>query len=369
MIEIRKYFFANVINDNTRAVDYLTDEKNSKQIIRYLVIFASILIIGSFIAPWLLTSYSIIDLSDKGPIGDAIGGIMNPFIALSGVVLTFLAFYIQYRANQYQREQFNVQLDKEKEQFRQELELQREQFIKNQFENQFYEMLSIHRENVNDLSAKGIEYDLTSFELTRANFNEVSGVKALPYLLSEFELCFKLVSKHFPEIEIKKKINEAYNLFWNGVDEKQRDKHLFFDEALTIKFSFGNCIFLGKSNQLAHFYRQIFQTVKFIVNQSVYSYEEKRNYIRILRSQLSNEEQVLLFYNWFSGFGYQWENETNKFFTDYRMIHNIFPKMLVSEEIDLLEIFSNHSEMLVEQNREKDSLFEFEDWEYIGNIP
>lgn len=32
-----------------------------------------------------------VDFSETGPIGDTIGGIMNPFIALVGILLTFLA--------------------------------------------------------------------------------------------------------------------------------------------------------------------------------------------------------------------------------------------------------------------------------------
>ena len=61
-------------------------------------------------------------------------------------------------------------------------------------------------------------------------------------------------------------------------------------------------IFEGYSHQLAHYYRNRFQTVKFAANQNknLLSYNQKRNYIRILRAQLSNNEQALLFYNWYS---------------------------------------------------------------------
>jgi hypothetical protein len=48
-------------------------------------------------------------------IGDSIGGIMNPIIGLSASVLTFLAFYIQFKANKEQREFFHIGLAKEKQ--------------------------------------------------------------------------------------------------------------------------------------------------------------------------------------------------------------------------------------------------------------
>lgn len=42
------------------------------------------------------------DLSDKNNIGDALGGLTAPFIGIMGVVLTFLAFYVQYDFNKKQ---------------------------------------------------------------------------------------------------------------------------------------------------------------------------------------------------------------------------------------------------------------------------
>ncbi|HCN50773.1 MAG TPA: hypothetical protein DIT10_17080 [Chryseobacterium sp.] len=40
-------------------------------------------------------------------IGDSIGGILNPIIGISGSILTFLAFYIQYKTNKTQVELFD----------------------------------------------------------------------------------------------------------------------------------------------------------------------------------------------------------------------------------------------------------------------
>lgn len=77
------------------------------------IIIAGILLLFSSIAPILFTnSSSRWDFSDTGQIGDTIGGIMNPFIAIGGVIMTFLAFYMQIRANKLQREQFQKTLNK-----------------------------------------------------------------------------------------------------------------------------------------------------------------------------------------------------------------------------------------------------------------
>ena len=72
----------------------------------------------------------------------------------------------------------------------------------------------------------------------------------------------------------------------------------------------------------------------------------------------------MLFYNWKSDFGYNWENKKNNFFTNYRMIHNIYNNIII-KDFDLEEIFKlNEKEYyLKEEGRYWDPLFEFQDWE------
>ncbi|MCS3531358.1 putative phage abortive infection protein [Chryseobacterium sp. JUb7] len=74
--------------------------------------------------------------------------------------------------------------------------------------------------------------------------------------------------------------------------------------------SFGS----GHSAYLAHLYRHLYLTVKFVASQhqDFISYEDKRKYLRVLRAQLSNYEQALLYYNWKSGFGKKWEEKDEK---------------------------------------------------------
>lgn len=48
------------------------------------------------------SSYNGTQKLSPNEIGDSIGGILNPIIGISGSVLTFLAFYIQYKTNKTQ---------------------------------------------------------------------------------------------------------------------------------------------------------------------------------------------------------------------------------------------------------------------------
>ena len=93
----------------------------------------------------------------------------------------------------------------------------------------------------------------------------------------------------------------------------------------------GANLFSGHYDELNRYYRHLYQTVKIVANydSKIISYDEKRKFLRMLRAQLTSDEQLLLFYNWVSGpmYGEDWEKQNeNHFFTEYRMIHNLNPE-------------------------------------------
>lgn len=99
-------------------VSNLRNIKNWDRTTISILTISFVIILFSFISPFIFTlpaSFESLDFTKTGPIGDTIGGIINPFIALAGVLLTFLAFYMQIKANQIQITQFNEGLKKEKE--------------------------------------------------------------------------------------------------------------------------------------------------------------------------------------------------------------------------------------------------------------
>ena len=351
-----------------------------------------------------------------GTFGDLIGGTLNPILALFGIVAAGLAFYAQYEANKQVQEQFKIQ----------------------QIESQFYEMLHLHRENLNEMNIEGYIFDYVDNDKSiRANINSrkdkvTSGKKIFVTMLKEFEAIHLICTKVFmlqynlllsTQTDYQNRFlkqfifDHSYFVFFNGISfykknikrykqsdntgflnlvlddfvselTKKRESHedygikeypqyyttgsvLTNDYKTTrLKLSFNYKPFSGHQSRLAHYYRHLFQTVKFIAkqDQSLISYESKRDYLRVLRSMLSNHEQVLLLYNWIGGFGSNWEQkiiskrkikEGNYFFTDYRMIHNIPPQLLINDYI-LDEIFdANFRNFLYEKTRkQQDTLFE-----------
>lgn len=83
-------------------------------------LFAIIVIVFALSAPYLFTRNGIIDFTETGQIGDTIGGTMGPFIALAGVIVTFLAFLMQKKANDIISEQHEDDKKREGERLRNE---------------------------------------------------------------------------------------------------------------------------------------------------------------------------------------------------------------------------------------------------------
>ncbi|MEM1259652.1 MAG: putative phage abortive infection protein [Bacteroidota bacterium] len=362
-----------------------------------LGVTAFLLILFSFISPWLFTmkGYSSLDFSKTGQIGDTIGGLMNPFIGTAGIILTFLAFYLQYKANQIQIENFNRQLDLNKNQFEKQLKEdkvnferqlseQRNQFLKTQIESQFFEMIRLHKENVKEISLT-----IHSHKLFTQKEDIISGRSVFSHFLKEVELIYTILRKNCKKQDQEYLAHLAYHYFFKGLqypllnappkekcfqdsfeDFKKVNERVIrlHDNTTPIGQICGNPllgvnhnILIGHSNFLGHYYRHLFHTVKFIANQDegFMPYEEKRKYLRLLRAQLSNEEQGLLFYNWKSDYGKNWESEVNKFFTDYRMIHNLNSSLL-HYDFELSKEFNLDKGYRVESGRRNDFLFEFQ---------
>lgn len=173
------------------------EKQSLDKISKLVLMIAIVLICFAFFAPYLFAHFLILDFSHTGQIGDTIGGIMTPFIALAGIGLTFLAFYMQFIANRTLKE---------------DLEEQKKQFSKTQFENQYYEMLKIHNENVKELFIVGIP--------------ESRGRKFFDFILAEFETCYFVVcgsEEKIENLQMRAKIRIAYQIFFYGLNH-------FFDE-------------------------------------------------------------------------------------------------------------------------------------------
>lgn len=397
----------------------------------------------SFCAPDIFSMYPL-GSSESANSSGTIYNLMSPFIAILAAILTFMAFWVQFNANQEMLKNS----------------------AKQQLERQFYEMLKIHKYNVNEI--KWENWSIQSSQIdnidnlkkgpvwnNRYSIHSEYGRKVFDCHLQEFEFVYFSLGvalgslkkkenvkmpENFKELsKWKEMISTAYYIYIKGMsvikyemfkcDEQadffklcdenpdelkdlitqdgsikdrvkgitSRDKRLFFNFDsdgyaflyLYFLLSFfkkqlrpfeydgdvplfqtlrGAELFKGHFSELNHYYRHLYQMVKMVANygKDIVAYHEKRKYLKMLRAQLTSNEQCLLFFNWLAGqeFGEDWENDKNHFFTEYRMIHNFRPKeIFVFENIDVNDLIK----MIKDKNPKYDKydgdpLFEFENF-------
>jgi hypothetical protein len=325
-----------------------------------IMFFVSIVLIGFL--PYLITTRSWFNISfdNSGQVGDTIGGIIGPFVAIIASFLTFIAFWVQYDANVAQRQDLQVE----------------------RFESKFYELLHLHRANVEEMNIA----------------NRVKGRKCFAPLFYEFRACYMIASDQMrvatgeeKDIYDKAKLDLlefSYSIFFYGIGIFSEKQFLFsFNDAE--KLLYKNCKtrmeeyqesyrngkktlsdppsvledenyysvdlpftfiedertkrfyflpFNGHSDLLGHYYRHLFQTIKFITEQDarLLNFEQKYPYVKMLRAQLTTFEQLLIYYNaqaWF-------ETEWHEFLTDFRLIKNL-PIGLADFAVKPLERFKD----------------------------
>ncbi len=286
---------------------------------------SSLLIFGC--GPEMVLLHRMNDLSDKGTIGDAFGGSLGPLVALLGAAITFLAFWVQYQANEIQKAAIK----------KQETDLAKERF-----ESRFYKQLEILKSNIEEIQIG----------------ESTKGRKTFIALFSELKFIYHVVNNHYrlcyrPTFNITLSEEAIYNvsylIFFFGIGSNSTvlvrsflNKELlpFFENAvidiqnnqvqwrnerrngnpiavetdnnfftLDIKYLPGN----GHTSKLSHYIRHLFQTVKFVhqADGEIITPEMKYEYITVLRSQLSPHEQLFIYYNALSVLGKPWLDTPN----------------------------------------------------------
>ncbi|WP_160171314.1 putative phage abortive infection protein [Flavobacterium seoulense] len=210
---------------------------------------------------------------------------------------------------------------------------------RNNFENNFLELVKFHRENVDKMEIKQ-HRSLKVFVMYTREFRK---------LLTIVKEVAKAHNLYFNSLENKRTIlNITYLSFFFGtgpnssrvlqkylkdVDEKLIDNLIskMNSSKEEYKKSFGYTPFEGHQSRLGHYFRHLYHTVNFVHN-SNYSQEKKRELLKILRSQLTNHEQAILYFNSLSSVGKDWDNKN--LIRDYKLIKNL-PEGFIDEEREI----------------------------------
>lgn len=318
--------------------------------------------------PYLFTNYSWFgqDFSDTGGIGDTIGGIMGPYIAIVASLLTFFAFWVQFKANEQQK---------------QDLQIER-------FESKFYNMIDIHRQNVTEIV---IGKSLVSRKAFISMFNELKFLYLATDLFLKTTEQKNLIKSLTGSESISEEdvFNIAYLIFYFGIGPNstklilslidsrysgilqnievylqgqqtiwRKKKEISIEEKInegdsifTLKTSYKP--FNGHTSRLSHYIRHLFQLVKFIDDQpdKIINYDAKYNYASTVRAQLSAHEQLLLYYNALSSLGKPWFDKDNDYIKKYCMVKSM--------PIPLADIYIKPLDLLPQKNERGKVMFEW----------
>ena len=249
-----------------------TKDFDSNKLLCCAMTFYVIMTIVTCSLPFLLTQLpiSLADFSETGGIGDTIGGIMGPFVAIIASSLTFFAFWVQYKANRQQRNDIALE----------------------RFENVLFQMIQIQEEITNNL-----------YYTPRDGADNLYGTtfkgRHVFDVLYEKKRCFVAD-------EYINGLKQAINL--KGIDYYHRDEEIM---------------------RLDHYFRHLYQIIKFVDESAILDDTKKYEYTCIACSSLSEYELIHLFYNCLSTKkNINFKNLIEK----YALLSNIRYEMLANEE-------------------------------------
>lgn len=273
-----------------------------------LALLALTATIFAFVSLWRFTGFSTFD-SNTGVIGDTFG-IMNSFIAIAAALITFAAFWVQFKANE---------------------EMIREN-RKQQAISRFYEMLAIHRENIKELKWMQNIYSTKNSNLRllkrpEEETIEKNGRQIFLHHLIEFTLTYDILRVLAPSQKAIQRVQRAYSIYYLGTDDKifnygmrntiyqaltegniksfsSTIKKIFKGKIKSTesqemnniiqtlfqyrKFFISQPPFFGHFDDLDNYYRHLFLMVKTVANEDekYLPPDEKTNLLKILRAQL-----------------------------------------------------------------------------------
>ncbi|WP_394807343.1 putative phage abortive infection protein [Nitrosomonas sp.] len=99
--------------------------------------------------------------------------------------------------------------------------------------------------------------------------------------------------------------------------------------------------FEGHQSRLGHYYRHLYQAVRYVDQQTMLTCDQKYEFVKTIRAQLSNHEQALLLLNSLSPMGCSWWKDG--YMLEYRMVKNIPKEFFEPEkEIDISKFFESN---------------------------
>ena len=252
--------------------------RNTEKSLYWLFVLAALFVLVIFSINVFVNKPDIM-----GPWGDFFGGVLNPlltFLTFTGLLITII---LQQTELKDSRREFKRSADA--------LVAQNKSTERQIFESTFFQMLSLHNTIID------------SIQLTNRSNEHRQGrecfVTFYSYFSERYERHSSIQKLERRKVDELAAINDAFRDFW---DRNQR--------------------------YLGHYYRYLYNIVRFINEKR----PDEETYIRILRSQISDQELLLLFYNCMTPQGHKFKTLVEKF----ALINNIDKGQLLNKQHEFL---------------------------------
>jgi hypothetical protein len=252
--------------------NYKQNNNDNKSRLWIWIVLAIIGVIAAWGLSWWLINKNIDCSTERGTFGDMFGAVNALFsgLAFAGLIVTLL----------YQKEELKLQREELKE-TRNELNAQKLEFqeqnktMKRQrFENTFFNMLSLQQEIVTNLSYEYyVNPNICPPNVPAEQFYYTS-TKGLLHGREVFEGMYKRAI-----------------IDYNG--------RRYADGLYNILKNFGHLAYsnIKATTRFDHCFRHLYRIYKYVDTSDLITKEERYDYACIIRSQLSDYELVMLFYN------------------------------------------------------------------------
>ena len=275
-----------------------TNKEETKSRLWIWIIIAIVGVIALWGLSWILIDKYIDSPTDQGTFGDKFGAVNALFsgLAFAGLIVTLL----------YQKEELKLQRE-ELAQTREELKGQREEFeeqnktMKRQrFENTFFNMLSLQQEIVANISFDEVKhifnFNSHAHDEQRTSYNG----RAL-----------------FREMYLNLKVSIDKNHSYQGVKDAIKANN------------YGVYSYISATTRFDHYFRHLYRIFKYVDTSDLILDDERYEYACIVRSQLSDYELVMLFYNCLSTNG---KDKFKPLIERYSIFNNLREELLAKRE-------------------------------------
>jgi hypothetical protein len=238
----------------------------------YCIELAFVIVVSLWGLSWWGISNFIEEPTNQGTFGDMFGAVNALFsgLAFAGLIATLL-----YQKNELKLQREELKLTREELQGqRKEFEEQNKTMKRQRFENTFFNMLSLQQEIVANLS---YEYYVNpnicppNVPAEQFYYNSPKG------LLHGREVFEGMYKRAIIDYNGRRYADGLYNIFKNF-------GHLAYSN-------------IKATTRFDHCFRHLYRIYKYVDTSDLITKEERYDYACIIRSQLSDYELVMLFYN------------------------------------------------------------------------